>query len=169
MRKLFIFDFDDTLANYSAYNTWTYKSPVPIFPRLGGTIKDAKKVLDFVNSRGDEIKMVTMNIVLSEEQKWRKLERVGMRRWFHEENVWMVKRKTPELFMEVCGGKDPRSCYMVGNSYTNDIKPSLKAGINALYIPRPRIKRILRVPDIDNPRMRVLGSIGEIIDIYESL
>ena len=169
MRKLFIFDFDDTLANYSAYNTWAYKSPIRIFPGLGGTIGEAKRVLDFLKSKGDGLKMVTMNVVLNEDQKWRKMERVGMRRWFDEDNVWMVRKKTPELFREVCGSKRAENCYMVGNSYSNDIEPSLAAGINAIYIPRPRIMRLFRVPDIDNPRLHVLRDIGQIIQVYDSL
>lgn len=169
MRKCFIFDFDDTLAGFSVYNTMTYVSPIRVFPQLGGTLRDVPAVLDFLSEKGDTLKMVTMNIVLKEEQKWRKLERVGMLKWFHKRNVWMVRRKTPDLFRKICRGKNPRMCYMVGNSLQHDIIPSLEAGINAIYIPKPRLKKFLPNPVSDHENLIVLGSIREIRERYDRL
>ena len=169
MRRLFIFDFDDTLAHYSMYNTWVLKQPVRIFPHIGGTIKGADRVLDFLKSKGDDLAMLTMNIVLDHDLKWNKLERVGMRRWFNERNTFFVRRKTPEKILEICRGRRSDRCYMVGNSFDHDVVNALEAGINSIYIPRPWFTAWIprRMPETE--RFRKLSSIAEIIDIYPDL
>ena len=116
----------------------------------------------------DDLMMVTLNIVLDEEKKWKKLERVGLRKYFNEDNVWMVREKTPDLFREICRGRNPRRCTMVGNSVINDIRPALDAGIKTIFIPRPLFKRVLPIR-IDDPKCTVLRRIDEIIDRYDEL
>ncbi|MGA1866147.1 MAG: hypothetical protein ACMUFK_01625, partial [Thermoplasmatota archaeon] len=101
MDRLFIFDFDDTLANFSLYNTWVLKGPVKVLPHIGTTIKGAVEVLEFVRSRGDALAMLTMNIVLNDELKWKKLKRVGMDRWFNDRNTFFVRKKTPEKIVSI--------------------------------------------------------------------
>jgi FMN phosphatase YigB (HAD superfamily) len=168
MRRTFLFDFDDTLAGFAVYNTWVYISPIKIFPPVGGLLPGAEEVLDFLLSRGDDLKMVTLNIVLDEEKKWKKLERLGLRKYFNEDNVWMVREKTPDLFREICRGKNPNYCTMVGNSVINDIRPALDAGIKAIFIPRPIFKRVLPI-GVDDPNCLVLRRIDQIIDRYDEL
>lgn len=169
MRKTFIFDFDDTLANFTVYNTMVIKQPVKVLPHIGGKIKGAEEVLDMLSEKGDRLFLLTMNIVLNEEQKWRKLERVGMRRWFDESNSFFVRRKTPEKIREICRGSRLSHCYMVGNSLGNDVIPSLEAGINAIYIPRPLWKRLMPRSEPSSDRLRVLRDIREIKRIYPDL
>ncbi|MCK7516106.1 MAG: hypothetical protein MZV70_77120 [Desulfobacterales bacterium] len=169
MDRLFLFDFDDTLANFSIYNSWVLKQPVRIFPPIGSTIKGAREVLDFLKGESDELVMVTMNMILDAGVKWEKLERVGMRRWFDEDNVHMVKEKTPDLFRRLTAGRDPSRCYMVGNSLKHDIVPALGAGIKAVYIPRPLIKRLLPARLPRSKDLTVLRDIGQLIEAYDGL
>ncbi len=169
MDRLFLFDFDDTLANFSIYNSWVLKQPVRIFPPLGGTIDGATEVLDFLKGKGDEMAMVTMNMILDEGVKWEKLERVGMGRWFERENIHMVKAKTPDLFRRLTTGRVPSRCFMVGNSLKHDILPALGAGIKAVYIPRPLIKRFIPARLPRSKDLRVLSDIRQLIEVYDGL
>lgn len=169
MDKLFIFDFDDTLANYSMYNTWVLKQPIKIFPHFGKPLPGAVEVLDFLRSKNDRIEMLTMNIVLDHDLKWKKLERLGMRRWFNDDNSHFVRHKTSEKILEICGNHPIKKCYMVGNSFDHDVIPSLEAGINAIYIPRPWFTAWVprKIPKTD--RFRKLSNISQIIEIYRDL
>jgi putative hydrolase of the HAD superfamily len=169
MDRLFLFDFDDTLANFSIYNSWVLKQPFPLFPPIGGTIKGAPEVLDFLKGKGDGLVMVTMNMVLDKGIKWKKLERVGMRRWFDEDNVHMVREKTPDLYRKLTAGRDPSRCYMVGNSLRHDIVPALRSGIKAIYIPRPMVKRLLPVRLPRSRDLTVLNDIRQIMGLYDRL
>jgi FMN phosphatase YigB (HAD superfamily) len=169
MERLFLFDFDDTLANHSIYNSWVLKQPIRILPPVGGTILGVPEVLDMILSRGDALMMVTMNVILDDGIKWKKLERVGMRRWFHEGNVFMVREKTPALFRDLTTGRDPSRCFMVGNSLRHDIRPALAAGIKAVYIPRPLIKRLLPSRTPRSKDLTVLKDIRQLIHIYDRL
>lgn len=169
MDKLFIFDFDDTLANYSMYNTWVLKQPIKIFPHIGKTIPGAAEVLDFLRSKNDKLEMLSMNIVLDHDLKWRKLDRVGMRRWFNEKNTHLVRHKTPEKILEICGGYKKKRCYMVGNSYDHDVVPAIEAGINAIYIPRPWFTTLVPKKPPDTKRFRKLKKISQIMEIYNDL
>ncbi|MFW3146071.1 MAG: hypothetical protein ACMUIE_04590 [Thermoplasmatota archaeon] len=169
MRKTFIFDFDDTLANFTVYNTIVLKQPVKVLPHIGGTIKGAEEILEMLSRKGDRLFMLSMNIVLNEEQKWKKLERVGMRRWFNERNSFFVRKKTPHKIREICRGSNPSHCYMVGNSLTNDVIPSLEAGINVIYIPRPVWKRLIPRSKPTSDRIFALKDIREIREIYPEL
>jgi len=169
MRRLFIFDYDDTLANHPMYNSVAFKLPVRILPPLGGLIKGASEVLDHIVSRGDRLHLLTMNVMMDEASKWEKMDHFGASRWFDRDNVTMVRRKTPETMIRICMGFRKDRCYMVGNSFKHDIGPALEAGINAIYIPRPKLKRIFGGKLPDNERLIVLKDIGEILDIYDEL
>ncbi len=169
MKKLFIFDFDDTLANFSMYNTWVLKQPFKMVPHIGSTIPGAVEVLDHLQSRRDKMAMLSMNVVLDHELKWRKLNRVGMGKWFNDETAHFVRRKTPKKILDICANMKKERCYMVGNSFDHDVIPALDAGINAIYIPRPWFTAWVprRTPRTD--RFRKLSSISQIIDIYDDL
>ncbi|MEA3558681.1 MAG: hypothetical protein U9R75_05440 [Candidatus Thermoplasmatota archaeon] len=169
MRKTFIFDFDDTLANFSMYNTLVIKQPVKILPHIGGLLPGVKEVLDLLSSRGDRLMMLTMNVVLDDDQKWRKLDRLGIRRWFREKDVHFVRHKTAASMIKVVGRVDKRNCYMVGNSLDHDVKPALEAGINAVFIERPLLKRLVPRRRPVSDRLFVLDRIDEIMDIYPRL
>ena len=169
MARTFIFDFDDTLAGFSIYNTLVFKQPLKVLPPIGGTLKGVPKVLDFLKQKGDRLFILTMNVVMDETLKWKKMERVGMRRWFSDRNVMMVRRKTPEVIRGICRDAPKAECFMVGNSYKNDMAPALEAGINAIYIPRPVVKRLLNFTLPDRPTLHVLGNIGEIEAKYDEL
>ncbi|MBN1539860.1 MAG: hypothetical protein JW939_06920 [Candidatus Thermoplasmatota archaeon] len=169
MDRLFIFDFDDTLANFSMYNTCVLKQPVKIFPHIGTTLKGAVEVLEFLRSRGDDLAMLSMNMVLDDELKWKKLKRVGMDRWFNDRNAFFVRRKTPEIIAKICGRRRKDSCYMVGNSFAHDVVPALDAGIHAVYIPRPWFSSWLpRKLPVDN-RFHRFSEISQIIQHYDDI
>ena len=169
MRRCFIFDYDDTLANYPMYNSMAYKLPLKVLPPIGGLIKGADQVLDEVKRRRDKLLMLTMNIIMDHDTKWAKMNSVGIPRWFDERSVHMVRKKTPEKMLELTKGFSRDRSYMVGNSLHHDILPALDAGIRAIYIPRPRWKRLLprNFPGDDN--LIVLKDIREILDIYDEL
>ena len=169
MGKFFIFDFDDTLTGFSVYNTWLYRTGWTFPPPLGGLFKGAEEVLDRIKGDRIPLHMLTINIVLNDDMKWKKLNRLDITRWFDERNVHMVRRKTPEVFARICRGRDLSRCYMVGNSYANDIKPSLEAGIKAIYIPRPHVKRLYDPFLPDHERLIRLGRISDILKIYDDL
>ena len=164
--RTFIFDFDDTLAGHSVYNTWSLYFDLPLIRPVGGLLPGAREVLDFLTSRGDSVHMLTLNILLDEEAKWRKLERLGLFRWFDEMNTFMVADKTPEIFRRICRGRDPRRCYMVGNSFRRDIGPALRAGIKAIYIRRPLVFRVF--PDMHGQHENLIrmDRLGQIINEY---
>jgi FMN phosphatase YigB (HAD superfamily) len=169
MDRLFIFDFDDTLANFSMYNTMVLKQPVRILPHFGGPIKGAVEVLEFLEGRRDRLAMLSMNVVLNDELKWRKLGRLGMDRWFNSKNAFFVRHKTPEIIRRICGRRRKDSCYMVGNSLAHDVRPALEAGINAIFIPRPLATRWLprRLPRSD--RFHRFSSLEDIIRHYDDI
>ena len=131
-------------------------------------IKGADEVLDEVVRRRDKLLMLTMNIIMDHDTKWEKMKRVGISKWFDEGSVHMVRTKTPEKMLELTKGFRKDRSYMVGNSFRNDILPAIEAGIKAIYIPRPKVKRLIRrYPEYDN--LIVLKDIRELIDIYDEL
>jgi putative hydrolase of the HAD superfamily len=167
MHRLFIFDYDDTLANYPLYNSLAFKSRRRLLPPVGGLIKGADEVLKFLHGKGDRLHILTMNIIMDPDSKWRKMDHVGITKWFRKEDIDMVRNKTPEKMLSICGDLPPRRCYMVGNSYRHDMEPALDAGINAIFIPRPRYKRLL--PRKVDKRVMVLKDIRQIIDLYDKI
>ncbi|MDG6224671.1 MAG: hypothetical protein QCI82_04070 [Candidatus Thermoplasmatota archaeon] len=167
--RTFIFDFDDTLAGYSLFNTWAIHLDIPLIKPIGGLLPGAERVLDHLSSKGDRLYMLTLNIVLDERRKWKKLDRLGMRRWFHEGNTIMVRKKTPEIFLSICGDTDLSECYMVGNSFRNDIAPALEASIKAIYIPRPFFKRPLSWRHPMSKGLIKLSKIEQIISEYDRI
>lgn len=169
MRRCFIFDYDDTLANYPMYNSLAYKLPIKVLPPVGGLIKGAAEVLDEVTRRRDRLLMLTMNIIMDHDTKWAKMNSVGINKWFVEKDVHMVRHKTPEKMLELTKGFRKERSYMVGNSLHHDILPALEAGIKAVYIPRPRWKKVLpeKIPDDDN--LIILKDIRELIRIYDEI
>ncbi len=167
MRRLFIFDYDDTLANFPLYNSLVFKMPVRVLPPVGGLIRGADDVLRYLSNRGDRLHILTMNLLMDHDSKWSKMDHVGIAQWFHEDNVDMVRRKTPEMMLSIGKGIPRNRIYMVGNSYRHDMIPALEAGINAIFIPRPKYKRIF--PGKVDERVRVLKDIREIIDLYDGL
>ena len=169
MGRTFIFDFDDTLADFSGYNTLVYKLPLRVLPPLGGLIKGVPQVLDFLGREGVELHLVTMNVVITEDQKWRKLDRVRIRKWFSRENIHMVREKTPQVFRNVFGDRAPDDCYIVGDSYTFDVKPGLEAGYKVLFIPRPLYKRRYPIPKDPVERLWVLKDIRDLLHLYPDL
>ncbi|MBN1390619.1 MAG: hypothetical protein JXA22_08260 [Candidatus Thermoplasmatota archaeon] len=169
MNRLFIFDFDDTLANFSMYNSWVLKQPIKVLPHIGGTIKGAVEVLDFLSCGGDSLAMLSMNVVLDNELKWKKLKRVGMDRWFNERNAFFVRHKTSESILGICGKREKDRCYMVGNSLDHDVFPALEAGIHAIYIPRPWFISWLPRRNPKDERFHRLTNISQIIQHYDGL
>lgn len=169
MRRCFIFDYDDTLANFPIYNSFVFKSPVKVLPPLGGLIKGSDTVLDEILKRNDKLQMLTMNIFMDGHTKWDKMNYVGISRWFKEKDVYMVRNKTSEKMLELCKGFRKDRCIMVGNSLKHDILPALEAGIKAIYIPRPRWKMLVpeRIPESDD--LYVLKDIRQVLDIYDEL
>lgn len=169
MDRLFIFDFDDTLANYSMYNTLVLKQPVRILPHIGGPIAGAHEVLDFLKMKRDSLAMLSMNVVLNDRLKWIKLKRLGMDRWFDGSNAFFVRNKTPDIISNICGRRRKDRCYMVGNSLTHDVRPALEAGIHAIYIPRPLATRWIprRLPVSE--RFHLFRSLNDIIRSYNEL
>jgi len=162
MKRTFIFDFDDTLAGFSLYNTWGIYLDLPLVRPIGGPLPGAIDVLEELRRRRDRLYLFTLNLVLNEDMKWRKIRRLGMDRYFNRNNTYMVRKKTPELFRTICKGQDPSRCYMVGNSFRNDIEPALEAGINAIYIPRPVFKRALPWTYRKHERLSVLSDIRQV-------
>lgn len=129
----------------------------------------AEELLDRIKARRDRLQMLTMNVIMDHETKWRKMDHVGISRWFDETSVHMVRHKSPEKMLELCGGIRKDRCYMVGNSYNHDIVPALEAGINAVYIPRPRYKRLLPQNFPDDDHLIVLRNIRELLEMYDDL
>ena len=74
----------------------------------------------------------------SEEQKL-KIDRSGLAPYFRHTAI--VKEKDVASYrglVERCG-LEPRRTWMIGNSPRSDINPALELGLNAVYIPHPRI------------------------------
>lgn len=151
------------------YNTLVLKQPLSVLPHYSGLLPGAEDVLDFLSSRHDRLLMLTMNIVLDDSQKWRKLDRLGIRRWFREKDVYFVRNKTPEVIDRICGNANRRRCYMVGNSLGHDMIPALEAGINAIFIERPLAKRLIPRRKPRSDRLITLHRIDQIMDIYPEL
>jgi putative hydrolase of the HAD superfamily len=96
-------------------------------------IKGVEETLDYLAGRHTLLLCTKGNP--SEQQS--KLDRSGLGRHFH--HVHIVREKDVACYRALLAerGVDEACCWMVGNSPKSDIRPSLEAGLGAVYIPHP--------------------------------
>lgn len=136
-------------------------------------IPGVERTLDFLTcEKSDTLFILTVGDPAVQEAKW---EGCGLRRWFSEDQLIVVKwepaagypgDKTEEL-IALRGRYPDRKIFMVGDSISSDIIPAIRAGVGAVYIPscwnwRPEEKALPK-------EAIILENVDQIIERYDRL
>ncbi len=95
-------------------------------------VSGAEGVLNHLVRSNDSLYLFTKG---DTELQKRKIEVNRLDRWFTPERTFVVADKSAENLGAIVEGLDKKSTYVIGNSYSSDIKPALELGLNAIYIP----------------------------------
>lgn len=89
----------------------------------------AADTLRWLHDAGFEVTIWTAG---EESIQRRKIRESGLSPWIHRQAV--VLEKTADRLREYMGGRDPESCFVVGNSRHSDIRPALAVGVAAYHV-----------------------------------
>jgi putative hydrolase of the HAD superfamily len=133
-----------------------------------GLVENAESVLNFLAKKNDELLLYTKG---DEGVQRFKIALNNMKRWFKEENIFIVNEKNCQDFKNIIGTRNKESVYKVGNSVRSDIKPAIEAGIKAIYIPCETwaYERDHKGFDLNDSSIITIDSIKDIIEIYDRL
>jgi putative hydrolase of the HAD superfamily len=102
------------------------------------------------------------------DDQWGKLQRSGLRPYFHQIDV--VREKDVDAYYDalVRHGVRPQRAWMVGNSPRSDVLPALEAGLGAVFIPHPVTWELEQGELPANPAARLLrlARFDELIDYF---
>ncbi len=136
-----------------------------------GLVDNAVETLRFLEAQGDILALITKG---DPEVQKRKIEALELHRWFPFREV--VDKKDEELFLRwkhAFGDVNPLMTFSVGNSFSSDIRPALKAGIGAIFIPCYTWKaESIEKDELTNEeqqRFYQAKEIKEVIEIYGKL
>lgn len=90
----------------------------------------APETLKWLRENGFEITIWTAG---DQDVQGRKIRRSGLHHLVHREQI--VIDKTPDRLHLAMGDRDPRRCFVVGNSLHSDIRPALTLGLLAFHVP----------------------------------
>lgn len=130
-----------------------------------GLYSGVKDTLEFLIDQGADLEMVTLG---DDAMQRKKVEVMELSQWFPEDKIHVVLREKYEKIKELSQDRDKKDIYFVGDSYKNDILPSIKAGINAIYIPRGKILQD-EVFDESHLKITRLASFSDLRNIYNYL
>jgi len=123
------------------------ESALAIMDRPLEILDHVPETLNYLNKR-HTLYLVTKG---NPEEQSRKIERSGLRHYFH--GVEILREKNVPAFLGLLGKYCWRAqdTWMIGNSPRSDINPALAAGLSAVYIPHPHTWALeheepLRVP-----------------------
>lgn len=145
--------------------------------RIGKSVFDEKKwlsaglypgvedVLNFLASRGSDLSMITLG---DSRMQRKKVKVMGLEKWFSEDNIYVDLREKGSKIRDISSGKDKNEMWFVGNSFNSDIRPALKEGIGAIYIPQ-NTWAYDGNPNEDHKRIIQLKKISDLKNIYSSL
>ncbi|OHA10953.1 MAG: hypothetical protein A3H69_05940 [Candidatus Sungbacteria bacterium RIFCSPLOWO2_02_FULL_47_9] len=108
-----------------------YRAFDPLFYQEQGLVEGGKETLDFLQTREDELVLVTKGDDLVQKTK---IEILELDRWFGDE-IHIVNSKTREDFERMRQRFPEHTLISVGNSFESDIKPAIQARLYGLYIP----------------------------------
>lgn len=129
------------------------------------TYPGTEEVLDYLKNSGVDLSMITLGDYNIQREK---VKFYGLDKWFFGDNINSVLKEKGSKIREIASRFDKKDVYFVGNSARSDIEPSVKAGINAIYIPQNTWSYDGRLK-FDVSRVRVLKGISEIPALYDSL
>jgi|SRR3989344_1687561 len=131
--------------------------------------KNAKKTLDFLKFRGDELMLLTKGDTRVQVNKTEALRQSGIDVF---SKIRITDGKDRKEFL-VLAGRFKGKKYSVGNSYDSDIVPAFEAGFKGIYIPAETWETLGKLPAIlskvDNDRCYVLDSLESLISQYGGL
>jgi putative hydrolase of the HAD superfamily len=96
-----------------------------------GFLPGVESALDFLVSKGDDLKLVSKGDPWVQE---RKFSATNMKKWFGD-NLNIVPIKTPDVLLELSKSYDLSNVYHIGNSMKSDVIPAINAGIGMIYVP----------------------------------
>lgn len=130
---------------------------------------DTRPVLDFLQSRGDLILMLTKG---DKEVQGRKLSVLDAGKRFFKVRV-VESNKTPEIFAEMKEGLHCHRFFSVGNDYNKDISPALEVGYHGIWIPVETWEVIGQMDNIramvDKNRCTELRHLRELAERYDEI
>ena len=139
--------------------------------RQTGLVPGAELVLDFLKAKGDILILLTKGD--GQVQK-RKIFALDLPSWF--DSFVVVDHKSENLFGGFKRGFEDvgrTAIFSVGNSYSSDIEPALKAGIGAIFIPcftwKAESTEKGRLTLQQQCRLYEIKEIRQIIDIYDKI
>jgi len=93
----------------------------------------AKEVLNYISTLEHEHKCCILTRGEMEVQLSRAVDSGYLN---HFDQVFVCRKKTPELFVKICTfyNTKPENAVMIGNSLYSDILPALEAGLYGIYI-----------------------------------
>jgi putative hydrolase of the HAD superfamily len=100
-------------------------------------------------------------------EQLRKLDRSGLRPFFHRVGVPIEKASSNYLLLIAQAELDPSRTYMIGNSPRSDINPALQAGLRAVFIPHPHTWE-LEHEEIDHSdeRVTVITAFPHLLEVF---
>ena len=103
----------------------------PLLTHTIEPIADVEATLDVLRRRHDLLLLTKGD----EDEQQGKIDVSGLARYFR--SIVIVREKTPEVYADLVDaeGLDPHATWMIGNSIKSDIKPTLAAGLGAVFIP----------------------------------
>lgn len=135
----------------------------PLGYKQQGLVRGAENTLNFIKNQGDVQILITKGERLVQEYKIVSLE---LERWFDKE-IYIVDRKTKEIFQEHCKRFTDSTVYSVGNSYKSDIVPALDAGAMGVLIPYYTwLGEELSIA-IDTRRVYKIENVEQVISLYK--
>lgn len=128
-----------------------------------GLAPGAKKVLDFILTKKDELILITKGDANVQQ---RKIDALGLNAWFEE--ILIVESKPPALFEEIKKRFPRQQIFSVGNSFSSDIKPAIASGVKGIFIPYYTWKvESIDCAGCDPSMILTITSIKEIIRLYK--
>jgi putative hydrolase of the HAD superfamily len=102
----------------------------------------------------------------SHEEQRSKLERSGLRCWFHHCEI--VKEKDRQAYEQLLRLRefDSRRTWMIGNSPKSDINPALAAGLRAVFVPHERTWGLEHEEIVASDRLYIVKSFADLTQIF---
>jgi putative hydrolase of the HAD superfamily len=130
-----------------------------------GLVADAKRVIDYLIGKGDELILVTKG---DKEVQRMKISVNKLESMFDEIHIAPTKNK--EVLEEIIGKRNKNKVWHVGNSIKSDILPAIESEIGAIYIPMETWKFEREHADLPKyNRLIKIDKISEVIDVYPRL
>lgn len=140
--------------------------------RLGGFKKGAQRALQFIQSQGDHMQLVTKG---DRDVQISKVNALNLHEFFAPEDIIVVDNKDAGEIERIVGERNKKLTWKIGNLLGGDIEPALTAGIGAIYVPfetwhheRSRTATV-ETACRAHPRFHEISSLRQFSTLYPSL